>query len=541
MKTAHALITLLTALLLGLFLAPLSRAAEKRIAIIGDSIPYGGQWPTLIESALRQQKSLENAEIVNFALPSETASGLSEQGHAGGAFPRPCIHDRLGRILKAYKPDFVIGGYGMNDGIYQPLDKERFDAYKKGMTRLKNDIEKAGAKFIIITPPPFQADNKAKAPGNYDEVLDAYSNWLVSQEKQGWNVIDIRPAVKKSIEAKKAENPNFTYAGDGIHPGAEGHRFIAEAIWPQLAKKMGFPGKVTFPQGQDFDKAFQKQQTYKHAWLSETKYERPGIPAGISIHALKYLKDGVSADLWNGFTKLSFKVDGRNALLVLPAKKLKGSPWIWRTEFFGAFPQADIALLKQGFCVAYIDMQNMYGSPKSLEIMDQFYQFIIREYGLSPKPVVEGFSRGGLFAFNWAIKNPKKVAALYVDAPVCDFKSWPGGKGKGKGSPDDWNRLQQVYGFTEQQALDYKLNPIDNLASLAKARVPVIAVVGNADDVVPVEENTAIVEQRYKKLGGKITVIHKPGIGHHPHSLPDPAPIVEFVMKATGHKPVPVQ
>ena len=62
-------------------------------------------------------------------------------------------------------------------------------------------------------------------------------------------------------------------------------------------------------------------------------------------------------------------------------------------------------------------------------------------------------------------------------------------------------------------------------AFFARAGVPLLHVVGDADDVVPVEENTAIMESRYKELGGSIRVIHKPGVGHHPHSLEDPGPI----------------
>ena len=53
---------------------------------------------------------------------------------------------------------------------------------------------------------------------------------------------------------------------------------------------------------------------------------------------------------------------------------------------------------------------------------------------------------------------------------------------------------------------------------------------------MPVEENTAIVEKRYKELGGEITVISKPGVGHHPHSLKDPTPIVDFVLKHSGRE-----
>lgn len=242
---------------------------------------------------------------------------------------------------------------------------------------------------------------------------------------------------------------------------------------------------------------------------------------------------GVKSD-WNGCDRYDFSVDGRKCLVVVPKKPAPGKPWIWRTEFFGHEPQGDIALLGHGFHVVYVDVQNMYGSPTAMKHMDAFYEVLTKEHGLAPKTVLEGFSRGGLFAFNWAARNPDRVACLYVDAPVCDFKSWPGGKGHGKGSPGDWQNCLKVYGLTEPEAMQYKLNPIDNLAPLAKAGVAVISVVGDADDVVPLDENTAIVEKRYKDLGGCIQVIVKKGIGHHPHSLQEPKPIVDFILEHTG-------
>jgi hypothetical protein len=61
-------------------------------------------------------------------------------------------------------------------------------------------------------------------------------------------------------------------------------------------------------------------------------------------------------------------------------------------------------------------------------------------------------------------------------------------------------------------------------------------VVGDADDVVPVSENTALFEQKIKAAGGSIQVIHKPGIGHHPHSLANPQPIVDFILKYKNGK-----
>lgn len=238
---------------------------------------------------------------------------------------------------------------------------------------------------------------------------------------------------------------------------------------------------------------------------------------------------------WNGYERLDFVVDGRKALLVVPKTVAPGKPWIWRTEFFGHEPQADLALLGKGFHVAYVDVQNMYGAPVAMKHMDAFYTHLHREYGLSRRPVLEGFSRGGLFAFNWAARHPDQVAAIYADAPVLDFKSWPGGKGKGKGSPGDWDQLKKAYGFaTDQQALEYRSNPVDNLEPLAKAKIPLLHVCGETDDVVPIAENTRLLESRYRQLGGPITVIAKPHRNHHPHSLKDPTRIVNFVLRSVG-------
>ena len=156
---------------------------------------------------------------------------------------------------------------------------------------------------------------------------------------------------------------------------------------------------------------------------------------------------------WNGYQRYDFVVDGRHCLVVVPKAAAPGSPWIWRTEFFGHEPQADLALLAKGFHAVYMDVQNMYGAPVALRHMDAFYDELIKRHGLAKKTVLEGFSRGGLFAYNWAAAHPDRVACIYADAPVCDFKSWPGGKGKGVGSHGDWQNVLRVYGLTEAEAM----------------------------------------------------------------------------------------
>lgn len=234
---------------------------------------------------------------------------------------------------------------------------------------------------------------------------------------------------------------------------------------------------------------------------------------------------------FHSFKRFDFTHNERKCIVVQPEKAAAGNPWIWRARFFGHEPQTDIALLKRGWHVAYADVGGLFGSPKAVAIWDEFYQHMTTTYGFHKRPTLEGMSRGGLIIFNWAKQNPDKVSSIYGDAPVCDFKSWPGGKGTGKGSPKTWKQCLQVYGFTEEEALKAKTNPIDDLKKLADARIPILNVVGDADAVVPVTENSDILEKRYRQLGGPIEVIHKPGIGHHPHSLKNPKPIVDFILK----------
>jgi pimeloyl-ACP methyl ester carboxylesterase len=235
---------------------------------------------------------------------------------------------------------------------------------------------------------------------------------------------------------------------------------------------------------------------------------------------------------YRGYQRFDFEVDGCPSIVVVPKTVAEGKPWIWRAEFFDAFPQIDLALLQRGFHLAYIRVGNTFGCPDALAHWDIFYRELTEKYGLAPKPVLEGLSRGGLYCFNWAANNTDRVTCILADNAVLDFKSWPGGKGKGRGSPADWKKLQQDYHFaSEAEALAYTKNPVDNLASLAKAKVPLFLLCGDADDVVPYPENGELVAERYKKLAGPVRVLIKPGQGHHPHGLDDPTPVVDYILE----------
>ena len=47
--------------------------------------------------------------------------------------------------------------------------------------------------------------------------------------------------------------------------------------------------------------------------------------------------------------------------IVFPEKIAQGRPYIWRTEFFGAFPSVDLAMLKEGYAIVYYRISDLYG------------------------------------------------------------------------------------------------------------------------------------------------------------------------------------
>ena len=232
---------------------------------------------------------------------------------------------------------------------------------------------------------------------------------------------------------------------------------------------------------------------------------------------------------FHGYELVDFKLGEVPCKVVIPKKIADGKPWVLRARFWGHQPQFDIAMLKAGHHIVYCDVGNLFGCPEAVRRWDELYNYLRFEHLFADRAILEGMSRGGLIIYNWAAANADKVAAIYGDAPVMDFKSWPGGKGTGKGNGKSWKACLEAYSMTEAEALAYQGNPLDHLAPLAKAGIPIIHVVGDADEVVPVAENTAIAEARYQKLGGTFKVIHKPGVGHK-HSLKDPQPIVDFIL-----------
>lgn len=273
-------------------------ATVKRVVFLGNSITYAGKYVTAIDVYYQTHYPNQPIEFINVGLPSETVSGLSEDGHAGGKFPRPDLHERLDRVLAQTKPDLVFASYGMNDGIYLPFDETRFQKYKDGIEWLHTEVVKTGASIIHLMPPVYD-DLKGGVPG-YGAVLDRYSDWLLSQKAaKNWTVIDVHYPMKSFLEAHRRLDSTFAIAGfalaeDGVHPGDVGHWIMAKAILlglgegaialaPDLRTAM-----VSIPNAAQLIKLISERQTLmKDAWLTATGHKRPGMNVGVPLNEAK--------------------------------------------------------------------------------------------------------------------------------------------------------------------------------------------------------------------------------------------------------------
>lgn len=387
----------------------------------------------------------------------------------------PYMKEERYRQALDYNPDIVTIKLGTNDT--KPQNWRYKSDFKKDMETMIRTLRALPSKPEIYLCYPIPA--YAVQWGINDSIIVHGVMPVINRlaAKYGLKVIDLHTPLTGMKEC----------FADNVHPNEKAAVRIAQAIYRQLTGEEP-PAHVSQP--------------------------FPGLKGK-----------------WKGFDQYTFAYQDREAIVVCPKHAATGNPWIWRPAFFGAFASVDEELLRRGFHVAYYDLTHLYGSPRARKSGTDFYWNMVRMYGLSPKVTLEGFSRGGLFAYNWAADHPDKVACIYVDAPVCNVFSWPGRSPENAGL---WKGLLEEWGLADDQMNSFSGNPIDRLKPLMDAGIPVICVCGDSDKVVPFSENSAIVRQRYTAMGAPFELILKPGVDHHPHSLSDPAPVVDFIIR---HQP----
>lgn len=227
-----------------------------------------------------------------------------------------------------------------------------------------------------------------------------------------------------------------------------------------------------------------------------------------------------------------FQVADHNAFLIMPENttSTKDVPWVWYAPTLPKHPDKELwifeQLLAKGIAIAGVDVGESYGSPAGRNVYSALYEELVVKHGLSKKPSLLARSRGGLMLYNWAAENPDSVACIAGIYPVCNLVSYPG-----------LNKACSAYDMTEAELVHVlpDHNPIDRLAPLAKAGVPIFHVHGDSDGVVPIEKNSGELAKRYKALGGTMTLEVVKGGGHDlsPSWFHNQA-LVDFILEHSG-------
>lgn len=209
----------------------------------------------------------------------------------------------------------------------------------------------------------------------------------------------------------------------------------------------------------------------------------------------------------------TFTVAGCVAFVIEPEEidRREGPmPWVWYAPTLRGLPGGEEGwmfdrLLSEGIAIAGIDVGESYGSPRGTEGYHALLDHLVDARGYAGRPVLLARSRGGLMLYSWAIEHPGSVAGIAGIYPVCDLASYPG-----------LDRAAPAFGLTADQ-LAAELadhNPVDRLAPLARARVPILHLHGDRDRVVPLGPNSGALAERYAALGGPVELALQGGRGH---------------------------
>ena len=244
--------------------------------------------------------------------------------------------------------------------------------------------------------------------------------------------------------------------------------------------------------------------------VKETKAPLPDWVSGRSSHSVyyglttayrNYPSEGtyisVRGPLFTEcYTRYQIELPKVEAFTTILAPKISapGKPWVFRADWVERDAVVDQALLARGFHVVTGAVPYNADGPVP-EQWNAIYNHLVA-YGFSSKPVMAGAGGAAGEAYAWAIANPDKVSCIYAENPFLRSNT-------------------------------AQIQPLDNLASLAKAGVPILHVCGARDPWL--DSQSRVLEKRYTELGGKITVLVQDGQAHYPLAPNDPKLAVDFI------------
>lgn len=236
---------------------------------------------------------------------------------------------------------------------------------------------------------------------------------------------------------------------------------------------------------------------------------------------------------WNGYRRLDFLFEGRPSILVLPKQPRSDAKWLFKTEYFGAFPAFELEMLARGYALAHMKSTTRWCPPEDTAARIRFCEFLRTEFSLARSCMPVGMSCGGMQAVYLASERPDLVSALYLDAPVMNLLSCPCGIGLAADN-HMYEEFRKAMGKTVSDLINFRDHPVDRIPALVASRIPVALICGDSDRIVPYPENGKLLSNAYRAAGLPLLEIVKPGCDHHPHGLDDNTPLLNFAEQYYG-------
>ena len=222
----------------------------------------------------------------------------------------------------------------------------------------------------------------------------------------------------------------------------------------------------------------------------------------------------------DGYTQIEFEFKGKKSIVLLPEDSRKNGKTVFKTEYFGAFPDLQLEFVRRGYTMIFVSNRNRWGTEGELADQYEFVNFCAKEFDISNKVITIGMSCGGMMSVLLAAKYPDCIEALYIDAPVMNFLSCPANFGNAPDVLDSmWTEFENAWGMTKRELLLFRGHPIDMIPILVKNKVKIYMAYGDSDKTVPYEENGIALERAYKEAGlsDLLYIDKKVGVDHHPH------------------------
>jgi pimeloyl-ACP methyl ester carboxylesterase len=233
--------------------------------------------------------------------------------------------------------------------------------------------------------------------------------------------------------------------------------------------------------------------------------------------------------LYHGYEQTEITINDRNAIIVKPKGKKNGK-WVLKTEYFDALPKVQLELLSKGYHLAYSENITRWYNPDDTKAHKELARYMHDELGLDKKCVIIGMSCGGMKGIYFASEYPELVSCMYLDAPVVNFLSCPFALGKAECA----NLIEEFTKHTGRTLVDmltFRNHPFDKISTLTSHKIPLILICGDSDKTVPFEENGLFLKEAYEKTDCDFEFVLKENSGHHPHSLEDNTPIIDFICR----------